>query len=70
MDQNEVDVFEDLIDESEAANLLHQLPRTLAVWRCERRGPRFVKLGRRVFYRRSDLRAYVLAQTVAPEVVR
>jgi hypothetical protein len=61
-----VDVLEDLVDEAEAARLIHQNARTLTVWRCERKGPRFVKLGRRIFYRRSDLRAFVLSQTRAP----
>lgn len=66
----QIDVLEDLIDEGEAAELIKQTPRTLAVWRCEKKGPRYVKLGRRVFYRRSDIRAFVLAQTIAPEATR
>jgi predicted DNA-binding transcriptional regulator AlpA len=33
--------------------------RTLAVWRVQRRGPDFVKLGRAVFYRRADVSAWV-----------
>jgi predicted DNA-binding transcriptional regulator AlpA len=33
--------------------------RTLAVWRSQRRGPDYVKLGRAVFYRRSDVNAWI-----------
>jgi predicted DNA-binding transcriptional regulator AlpA len=33
--------------------------RTLAVWRAQRRGPDFVKLGRAVFYRRGDILAWI-----------
>jgi predicted DNA-binding transcriptional regulator AlpA len=33
--------------------------RTLAVWRAQRRGPDFVKLGRAVFYRRADILAWI-----------
>ncbi|MDH7805520.1 MULTISPECIES: helix-turn-helix transcriptional regulator [unclassified Rhizobium] len=66
----QVDVLDDLIDETEAARLIHQTPRTLTVWRGEKKGPAFVKLGRRVFYRKSDIRAFVVAQTVKPEASR
>lgn len=48
----------------------HQAPRylgiarqTLARWRCEGGGPRFVKLGRLVFYRAGDLRAWIIERT-------
>jgi predicted DNA-binding transcriptional regulator AlpA len=33
--------------------------RTLAVWRVQRRGPDFVKLGRAVFYRHADIEAWI-----------
>ena len=35
---------------------------THARLRCEGRGPRFVKLGRRVFYRAGDVRDWIRAQ--------
>lgn len=31
---------------------------TLAKWRSERRGPRFIKVGRKILYRRDDLEDY------------
>jgi len=36
---------------------------TLARWRVEGRGPRFVKLGSRVFYDRADLDRWLEANT-------
>jgi hypothetical protein len=33
--------------------------RTLAAWRAQRRGPDFAKLGRSVFYRRTDVNAWI-----------
>ena len=40
---------------------------TLAHWRCQGRGPAFVKLGSRVAYRGADLNAWLDARTVRPE---
>ena len=40
---------------------------TLAHWRCQGRGPAFVKLGSRVAYRGADLNAWLEAQTVRPQ---
>ena len=39
---------------------------TLAHWRHEGRGPAFVRLGRRIGYRGSDLNRWLEAQTVQP----
>lgn len=61
-----VDVVDDLVTEDEAAKILHQAPRTLTVWRCDGKGPRYTKLGRRIFYRRSWLGEYIEKQTVSP----
>ncbi len=44
---------------SEVATLYRQSTATLATWRCRGGGPCFVKLGRRVLYRVSDLDAWV-----------
>ena len=41
-------------------------PSTLAHWRCEGKGPPFVKLGGRVAYRGADLNAWIDSQTVRP----
>ncbi len=34
-------------------------PKSLEVWRCLGRGPCFVKIGRRVFYRQEQLDAFL-----------
>lgn len=39
---------------------------TLAEWRCKGRGPTFVKIGRRVFYRGQDLNDWIERQVVRP----
>jgi len=39
----------------EAAQYLNLKPSTLEVWRCQGRGPRFVRLGRSIRYRVKDL---------------
>lgn len=37
-------------------------PQTLSKWRCEGRGPAFVKLGRAIRYRRADVERYIDSQ--------
>jgi len=49
-----------LLDTREAATFLALCPGTLEVWRVRGGGPTFVKLGRAVRYRRSDLEVYAL----------
>ena len=56
----------ELLDASETAKLLRQKPQTLATWRCENRGPEYVKIGRSVFYRRSAVSAWLAGQIVRP----
>lgn len=43
----------------QAAELLTVSPSTLEVWRYRGTGPRFVKIGRSVRYRQSDLAAFI-----------
>jgi predicted DNA-binding transcriptional regulator AlpA len=62
---NSVDPAE-LLDASETAALLRQKTQTLAAWRCENRGPEYVKIGRSVFYRRSAVSAWLAGQIVRP----
>lgn len=52
------DVFE-LLSPTDLSALIGVDERTLAVWRAQRRGPDFVKLGRAVFYRRADVNAWI-----------
>ena len=42
---------------------------TLAHWRCEGRGPAYVKIGARVAYRGADLNDWIERQTVRPKAV-
>jgi Helix-turn-helix domain len=49
----------DLLSPADLAALLAVDERTLAVWRCQKRGPDFVKLGRAIFYRREDVATWI-----------
>ena len=51
-----------LLSESELAAIIQVKPHTLAVWRVRKRGPAFVRLGKRVFYRRTDVENWIAAQ--------
>jgi predicted DNA-binding transcriptional regulator AlpA len=44
---------------SEAAAFLNIRPATLEQWRWSGRGPRYIKIGRSVRYRLTDLNAYL-----------
>lgn len=57
---------EELLDANETAALLRQRPQTLAAWRCDKRGPEYVKIGRAVFYRRSAISTWLAQQIVTP----
>lgn len=50
------------LTQEDAAGLLRLSPRTLERFRVEGRGPRYLKFGRRVMYRRSDLDTWAQAQ--------
>ncbi len=43
----------------EAANYIGLSKKTLAGYRCDGVGPKFVKLGSRVFYKKSDLDSWI-----------
>jgi predicted DNA-binding transcriptional regulator AlpA len=49
----------------QAAAFLTVSEKTLEAWRSQNRGPRFIKLGRRVAYRMEDLVTYSERHTVA-----
>lgn len=51
----------DMLLNDAAADWLGLSPRTLERFRVEGRGPRYIKLGKRVFYLEADLAAYVEA---------
>ncbi len=48
-----------LLDEAEAARILHCTRSALRRWRLERRGPPFVRIGRLIRYRPSDLEEFI-----------
>ena len=50
---------EELITNDQAAKLLGIEPATLVTWRSEKRGPDYLKVGRLVYYRRSDINAWL-----------
>jgi len=49
----------DLLTPEETATQLRLAKQTLARWRCEGRGPAFLRLGARVLYRRADVEAWL-----------
>jgi Helix-turn-helix domain len=64
------DIFSDLIPEDDAAGILQQKPGTLRQWRWQHRGPSYIKIGKRIFYRKSALAEWVTAQARNPSPAR
>lgn len=50
---------DDKLNERETAPIVGVKVKTLQNWRQLRRGPAFLKVGSRVFYRRADLDRYL-----------
>jgi Helix-turn-helix domain len=50
-----------LFDPEEAADYLRVAKQTLARWRCYGLGPRFVRIGGRIFYDPADLDTFIAA---------
>lgn len=48
-----------LLDTNETADVLGLAPQTLMIMRLRGRGPRYVKLGRRVLYDPADIATWV-----------
>lgn len=57
--------METYLSTEKLAGRLSVSPATLVKWRWEGKGPRFVKLGRRVVYRLSDVESYINEQVRA-----
>lgn len=58
----------DLLTPEQASNyLMGTPPATLQWWRAMGRGPKYVKFGRRVYYRRSHLDEFIAAGERVPE---
>jgi hypothetical protein len=58
---NTVEVQKMLLTTREAAELLRRKKSCLESWRCRGGGPAFIKIGRGVLYRESDLEAFLIA---------
>lgn len=56
-------VHDGLLTEPQAADFLNLSVRTLQAWRIKLAGPDFVRAGRAIRYRRSDLVAWIEANT-------
>ena len=48
-----------LLDQNEVAVMLGVSPKTLEYWRWKKVGPKFLKVGRLVRYRVSDVESYI-----------
>jgi excisionase family DNA binding protein len=58
-DVREASCIEALLTAEQAARVLDVDPVTLAAWRHQRKALPFVKIGRMVRYRQSDVRAFI-----------
>jgi hypothetical protein len=48
-----------LLSEDDLGALIGVDPRTLAIWRAQKRGPDVAKLGRGVFYRQAGVNSWI-----------
>ena len=53
----------DFLTTRQAAALVGLAPNTLEIWRIRGGGPKYIKFGRAVRYRLTDLESYIDAQT-------
>jgi len=67
MDERE---YPPLLSSFDAADYLKIPRQTLAMWRHKGVGPAYVKVGRRVMYRRIDLDRWIDGQAVNPGEAR
>lgn len=61
-------MFSNLVNLTEAAEMLRLKPSTLRAWVLRRKIP-FVKLGRRVLFRRSDIEALIAVSVIPARAV-
>lgn len=52
----------------EVGMLLDVTTHTLAIWRTESKGPAYARLGRSIFYRRSDVEEWIANNVIRPGV--
>lgn len=56
-------VARQLLNNDETADMLNVSRRTLPVWRVQGKGPQFIKIGKLVRYERTELDAWIRANT-------
>jgi hypothetical protein len=56
-----------LMSAEEMSTVLQVSPQTLATWRCKKRGPPSIKLGKKVFYLISDFSRWTQEQARAQQ---
>ena len=56
-----------VVDDNQAAEELGLAVQTLRNWRCQCKGPAYIKLGRRIVYQLSDIEKYKLINRIDPE---
>ena len=61
------DSHQDLLKTPEAAQVLGKNPQELSDWRHQGRGPAYVKIGRSVRYRPSDIESFIASNIVEPK---
>ncbi len=61
--------LEQLIEEKELAERLQVSVGTLRNWRCEKKGPRFHRIGQRIRYSPSDVKDWLASRQVGGEVM-
>ena len=64
MSANDTEVLPEFLDEKGLCALLAISSVTATKWRAKAKGPPFIKVGRLVRYRRSDVDAWLRANTV------
>ena len=57
----------DLLSEKEAAPILRLTVKTLQMWRALKKGPRFIRVGRRVMYPRAEIQSFLARNLVDTE---
>jgi len=53
------DFKQERMNTEQAASYIGLSKKTLCMWRCQGKGPRFIKLGSRILYKKSDLDTYI-----------
>lgn len=58
---------DELLNQDDAARILGVRSQTLASWRFNNRGPRYLRVEGSILYRRSDVESYLRECAVSPE---